>query len=364
MEYDYLIVGAGLYGSLFAHIAKEKGKRCLVIDKRDHTGGNIYCKEIEGINTHVYGPHVFHTSNEEVWSFVNGHVKFNNFICYKNAIYKDKLLSLPFNMNTFHQLWGVKTPIEAREVIENQKYKYRNIIPSNLEEKAKSLVGDELYEYLVKGYVEKQWGTSAKNLPCFIIERLPLRFTFDNNYFNDRYQGVPVGGYNSLINKFLNGVNVRLNTDFYSERSVFMNIAKKNVFTGSIDKFFDYKYGKLDSRSLRFENVTLDIEDFQGTAIVSYTNSDVPFTRIVEHKHFEFGKQPNTVITYEYPLKWEDGLEPFYPINIPTNDNIYNKYKDLSKNYNNIIFGGRLAEYKYYDMDDIVEQVLNKKHFI
>ena len=357
-KYDYLIVGAGLYGSVFAYEAKKRGKSCLVIDKRNHIGGNIYCEEIEGINVHKYGAHIFHTSNKEIWEYVNQFAEFNNYINSPVAIYKDELYNLPFNMNTFSKMWGIKTPAEAKEIIADQIKELNIVEPKNLEEQALSLVGKDVYEKLVKGYTEKQWQRSCDELPAFIIKRLPLRFTYDNNYFNDRYQGIPIGGYNQIVEKMLDGVDVLLNTDYFE----FINDSQyefgKTVFTGQIDKFFDYKMGILEYRSVRFETETLDMENYQGNAVVNYTEREVPYTRIIEHKHFEFGKQPRTVISKEYSSEWTMGDEPYYPINNDKNNQLYIKYKELADNEPNVIFGGRLGQYKYYDMDKVITSAL------
>lgn len=357
-KYDYLIVGSGLFGSIFAYEANKKGKRCLVIDKRDHIGGNIYTEEIEGINVHIYGAHIFHTSNKEVWDYVNNFAEFNRYTNSPVAIYKDELYNMPFNMNTFNQLWGVKTPVEAKAKIAEQISESNIDEPENLEEQAIKLVGKDIYEKLVKGYTEKQWGTKAAELPAFIIKRLPVRFTYDNNYFNDKYQGIPIGGYTQIIEKMLQGTEVRLNTDFIKNRDKLQGLADKTVYTGMIDQFYDYRFGELEYRSLKFENETLDTDNYQGNAVVNYTDYDVPYTRIIEHKHFEFGVQPKTIITREYPAKWNKGDEPYYPINNDRNNEMYNRYKKLSENEPDVIFGGRLAEYKYYDMDDVIEQAL------
>ncbi len=357
-KYDYVIVGAGLFGSIFAYEAKKRGKKSLVIEKRNHVGGNIYCKNIEGINVHMYGAHIFHTNNKEVWNYVNNLCEFNNYINSPVANYKGELYNLPFNMNTFYQLWKVKTPNEAKAKIEEQLREVNIGEPKNLEEQAIKLIGKDVYEKLVKGYTEKQWGKRATELPAFIIKRLPVRFTFDNNYFNDRYQGIPNGGYNVIIEKLLDGVEVKLNTDFFQDREYFEGIADKVVFTGMIDEFYNYKFGELEYRSLRFENEILDNENYQGNAVVNYTEYEIPYTRIIEHKHFEYGTQPKTVITREYPSKWQRGSEPYYPINNAKNNSTYLKYKELADKEKNVIFGGRLAEYKYYDMHNVIEQAL------
>ena len=365
MKYDYLIVGAGLFGSIFAYEANKIGKKCLVIDKRNHIGGNIYCENIENINVHKYGAHIFHTSNKEVWDYVNGFVEFNRYTNCPVANYKGELYNLPFNMNTFYQLWKVKIPKEAIAKIEEQVKEANIQEPKNLEEQAIKLVGKDIYEKLIKGYTEKQWGKKATELPSFIIKRLPVRLTFDNNYFNDTYQGIPIGGYNKIIEKMLEGIEVRLNTDFFEHREEFEQIADKIVFTGMIDEFYDYKFGTLEYRSLRFEHEILNENNYQGNAVVNYTEYDIPYTRIIEHKHFEYGTQPKTVITREYPATWNKGDEPYYPINDDKNNALYSKYKELADKEENIIFGGRLAQYKYYDMHHVIEQALNcvKKEF-
>ena len=339
-------------------MAKKAGKRCLVIEKRNHLGGNVYCDNIEGINVHKYGAHIFHTSNKEVWKFVNNFAEFNRYTNSPIANYKGKLYNLPFNMNTFYQMWGATTPQQAISIIEQQKQSSGIGIPQNLEEQAISLVGKDIYETLIKGYTEKQWGRKCSELPAFIIKRLPLRFTFNNNYFNDRYQGIPLGGYNKIIKALLEGIDTETEADFFDNRSHYEQTADKIVFTGCIDKFYDYKYGKLEYRTLRFETQTVDTQNFQGNAVVNYTEAEVPYTRCIEHKHFEFGQQPDTVITYEYSRKWEKGAAPYYPINNDRNNALYAKYTELAAKEKNVIFGGRLAEYKYYDMHQIVEKVL------
>lgn len=358
-KYDYLIVGAGLYGSIFAYEMNKKGKKCLVIDKRNHTGGNIYCENIEGINVHKYGAHIFHTSNKEVWEYINQFCEFNNYINSPIANYKGEIYNLPFNMNTFNKLWGVVTPEEAKVKIEEQKKEFSITEPKNLEEQAISLIGKDIYEKLIKGYTEKQWGRKATELPAFIIKRLPVRFTYDNNYFNDRYQGIPIGGYTKIIEKMLEEIEIKLNTNFFDNREYFENIAEKIAFTGMIDEFYNYKFGKLEYRSLRFETEILDEENYQGNAVVNYTEREIPYTRIIEHKHFEFGKQEKTVITKEYPSEWREGDEPYYPVNDEKNNKLYKKYRELAEKEENVIFGGRLGEYKYYDMDKVIEKVLS-----
>ena len=366
MKYDYLIVGSGLYGSTFAYFAKQKGKKCLVIDKREQLGGNIYCEDVEGIHVHKFGAHIFHTSNKEVWDFVNTFVPFNRYTNCPVARYKDELYNLPFNMNTFSQMWGVKTPVEAKQKIEEQKQEAVIALngkePQNLEEQAISLVGKDIYEKLIKGYTEKQWGRNCKELPAFIIKRLPVRFVFDNNYFNDAYQGIPIGGYNKLIEGLLDGIETKVNTDFFDNRDYWENISDKIVFTGKIDEFYNYQYGKLDYRTVRFETEKLNEQNHQGNAVINYTESEIPYTRVIEHKHFE-PENPSylndvTVISREYSTEWKDGMEPFYPVNDEKNNSLYQKYKALADKEERIVFGGRLAEYKYYDMDDIIEKVI------
>ena len=358
MKYDYLIVGAGPFGAVFAHEAKKRGKRVLVIDKRSHTGGNMYCEKVEGINVHKYGAHIFHTSNKEVWDYVNQFCTFNNYINSPIANYKDEIYNLPFNMNTFNKLWGVVTPQEAKEKIENQVKESNITEPKNLEEQAISLVGKDIYEKLIKGYTEKQWGRRCTELPAFIIKRLPVRYTYDNNYFNDKYQGIPEGGYNVIFDKLLEGIDVELNVDFFDKKRELLQKADKIVFTGMIDQYFDYQYGVLEYRSLRFEHEILDEENHQGNAVVNYNEREVPYTRIIEHKHFEFGKQPKTVITREYPAEWKQGDEPYYPVNNEKNAEIFKKYQELAEKEENVIFGGRLADYRYYDMHHVFERAL------
>ena len=359
-QYDYLIVGAGLFGSMFAYRAYKAGKKCLVIDRNNHIGGGCYTEQVNGINVHKYGPHIFHTSNKEVWDFMNSLVSFNGFINSPIACYKGKRYNLPFNMNTFHQLWGVNTPDEAKAIIESQRAEYADIQePKNLEEQALKLAGRDIYETLVKGYSEKQWGMKATEIPAFVIRRLPFRFEFNNNYFNDIYQGIPIGGYTIIFEKLLEGIELRLDTDYFENRDYFDGLAGKTVFTGQIDAFYNYRFGELDFRSLRFEHKILEgVSDFQGNAVVNYTEAEIPYTRCIEHKHFEFGQQPDTVITYEYSRKWEKGASPYYPINNDRNNMLYSKYAELARQEKNVIFGGRLAEYKYYDMHQIVENVL------
>lgn len=358
-KYDYLIVGAGLFAAVFAKEAVKLGKKVLVIDKRNHLGGNIYCENIEGVNVHKYGAHIFHTSSKEIWDYVNQFVEFNRFTNSPIANYKGKLYNLPFNMNTFNQLWGVKTPVEAKAKIDEQRKQYANIIPENLEEQALFLGGTDIYETLIKGYTEKQWGRAATELPAFIIKRLPFRFTFDNNYFNDLYQGIPIGGYNKLIDALLDGVEIRKNTNYFNQKEELDGLANKVLFTGKIDEFFNCQFGKLEYRSLHFETKVLNQKNYQGVAVVNYTEKEVPYTRIIEHKHFEYGTQDKTVITQEYPHEFSKDNEPYYPVNDERNNNLLKKYKEIaSKESNKYLFGGRLADYKYYDMDDTIEAAL------
>lgn len=363
-KYDYLIVGAGLYGACFAYFATRKGKRCLVIDKRPHVGGNMYCEDVEGISVHKYGAHIFHTSNRQVWDFVTSLVEFNNYVNSPIANYKGRLYNLPFNMNTFNSLWGVVTPEQAQAEIERQRSEAGVTAPSNLEEQAISLVGKDIYETLIKGYTEKQWGRKCNELPASIIKRLPVRFTFDNNYFNDIYQGIPVGGYNKLFERLLDGVEVRLDTDFFSDRAYFESLAGKVVYTGPIDQYYDYRYGKLEYRTVKFEQQLFDMPNYQGVAVMNYTDAETPYTRIIEHKHFDFGKQDKTVISKEFSSEWKDGSEPYYPINNDRNNSLYLRYKELADKEADTVFGGRLAEYKYYDMHHIIQQVLDIKDSI
>ncbi len=377
LHYDFLIVGSGLYGATFAHLAHKQGKKCLVIDKRPHLGGNIYCENIEGINVHKYGAHIFHTSNKKVWDFVNSIVEFNRYTNSPVANYKGKLYNLPFNMNTFYQMWGVTTPVEAQAKIDEQKASFSEELrvkneelglpnePHNLEEQAMLLVGKDIYEKLIKGYTEKQWGRKCTDLPAFIIKRLPVRLIFDNNYFNDNYQGIPVGGYNKLIDGLLEGVETKTNVDFFENRPYWEGIANKIVFTGKIDEFYDYQFGKLNYRTVRFETEVIDKPNYQGNAVVNYTEREIPYTRVIEHKHFEmFGQEvyetPKTVISKEFSTEWKDGMEPYYPVNDELNSSLYAKYKALADQENNVVFGGRLAEYQYYDMSPIIEKVMEK----
>lgn len=357
-KYDYLIVGSGLFGSIFAHEATKRGKTCLVIERRSHLGGNIYCENRDGINIHRYGGHIFHTSDKKIWNYINQFAEFNNYINSPIANYKGELYNLPFNMNTFHQMWGVITPAEAAAKIEEQRREAGITEPKNLEEQAISLIGTDIYEKLIKGYTEKQWGRPCTELPAFIIKRLPVRYIYDNNYFNDWYQGIPVGGYNVIINNLLKGIEVRLNTDFLKERDLYRNIARRIVYTGPIDAYFNYILGTLEYRGLRFEFEKHNMENYQGVAAVNYTDRETPYTRIIEHKHFEFGKQPVTWITKEYPATWHLGDEPYYPVNNKRNQELYQKYADYAKNESDVIFGGRLGEYKYYDMDKVVASAL------
>jgi UDP-galactopyranose mutase len=356
MKYDYLIVGCGLYGITFARLATDAGKSCLVIDKRDHIGGNCYTENIEGINIHKYGAHIFHTSNSYVWDFVNKYAEFNNYINSPKAFSKGKLYSLPFNMNTFYEIWGTTSPKNAKSIIEMQSFKET---PKNLEEQALSLVGEDIYRLLIKEYTEKQWGKRATELPPFIIKRLPLRFTFDNNYFNDRYQGIPIGGYTKLFQNMLEGIEVKLNTNYFDNKEYFNSLANKIVYTGCIDEFFDYQFGKLEYRSLRFDHQTLDMENYQGNAVVNYCDYNIPYTRILEHKHFEKVNTQKTVITFEYPENYTENTIPYYPVNSDNNQQTYKKYKEKSKSLTNFIFGGRLSEYKYMDMHVVIESAMN-----
>ncbi len=359
-KYDYLIVGAGLFGAVTAYRAARAGKSVLVIERRPQPGGNVYCEEREGVRVHCYGAHIFHTSNRRVWEFVNRFVEFNNYINSPVANYKGELYNLPFNMNTFYTMWGVKTPAEAQAMIERQRREAGITEPRNLEEQAISLVGTDIYEKLIKGYTEKQWGRDATSLPAFIIKRLPVRLTFDNNYFNDRWQGIPIGGYNALIDKLLEGIEVKCSTDFFADRARWEECCEKIIFTGRIDAYYDFRLGELEYRSLRFEHETLDMPNYQGVAVMNYTEREVPFTRIIEHKHFEpGGNQPRTIITREYPAAYEHGSEPYYPVNDDRNTSLYAAYKALADQDPKVIFGGRLGEYRYYDMDKVIESALN-----
>lgn len=357
MKYDYLIVGAGLFGAVVAHEASQKGKKCLVIDRRDHIAGNVYTEEIEGIQVHKYGAHIFHTSDKKIWGYVNQFAEFNNYINSPIAVYGDELYNLPFNMNTFSKMWGVKTPKEAKKIIADQIADLDIDEPHNLEEQALKLVGRDVYEKLIKGYTQKQWGRECKDLPSFIIKRLPLRFTYDNNYFNDRYQGIPVDGYTAMVEKMLSGVEVRLSTEYDDIKDEVE--VDKIIYTGMIDKYYDYSEGVLEYRSVRFETEVLDEENYQGNAVVNYTSADVPYTRIIEHKHFNFGKQPKTVISREYSSEWKKGDEPYYPVNDERNEALYKKYQALAAKEDKILFGGRLGQYKYYDMDKVIAAALD-----
>lgn len=350
--YDYTIVGAGLYGAVFAYEAKKRGKKCLVVDKRHHIAGNIYTEKKNDILVHKYGAHIFHTSEKMIWDYVCQFAEFNHFVNSPVAIYQDELYNLPFNMNTFNKLWGVKTPAQAKERIQKEIQELGITEPKNLEEQALSLVGYDVYQKLVKGYTEKQWGRDCKELPAFIIQRLPIRFIYDNNYFNDRYQGIPIGGYTKIIEKMLEGIDIRLDTDFFMERSLWN--CGKLVFTGMIDEFYNFCYGALEYRSLRFEEELHETDNYQGNAVVNYTEKEVPYTRIIEHKHFEFGKQPNTIITKEYPSEWNPGKEPYYPVNNDINAKLYSQYAEKAMQESNVIFGGRLGNYQYYDMDKVI----------
>lgn len=365
MKYDYLIVGAGLFGATFAYEAAKRGKKCLVIDKRNHIGGNVYTREVEGIQVHVYGAHIFHTSDKDIWNYINQFAEFNHYVNSPVAVYKDELYNLPFNMNTFSKMWNIKTPREAEDIIHSQIECLGITEPKNLEEQALSLVGTDVYEKLIKGYTEKQWGRDCKELPAFIIKRLPLRFTYDNNYFNDRYQGIPIGGYTQIVEKMLNGVDVRLEEDFFALRdtgklSDGTEIAYDNLlFTGQIDEYYGSEFGPLEYRSVRFETETLDCGNYQGNAVVNYTAREVPYTRIIEHKHFEFGQQEKTVISREYSSEWKPGIEPYYPVNNEKNNALYEKYKAMADKESHVFFGGRLGQYKYYDMDKVLMAALD-----
>ncbi|MCT1901992.1 UDP-galactopyranose mutase [Oceanobacillus sojae] len=358
--FDYLVVGTGLFGSTFAHEAAKKGKKVKLIDKRDHIGGNIYTEKVEDIIVHKYGAHIFHTNNQEIWDYVNQFADFNRYTNSPIANYHGEIYNMPFNMNTFNKLWGAVTPEEAKAKIEEQRKAANIEKPNNLEEQAISLVGTDIYERLIKGYTEKQWGRKASDLPAFIIKRLPVRFTYDNNYFNDRFQGIPIGGYTQIIENMLasDRISVELNTDFFSNREEYMRAFPKIIYTGMIDQFFNYKYGELEYRSLKFESAVLEQENYQGNAVVNYTDSETPYSRIIEHKHFEFGKQPKTIITKEYPMSWEKGSEPYYPINDDKNNEKFKQYQDLAEKQSNVIFGGRLGMYKYYDMHQVIASAL------
>lgn len=357
--YDFLIVGSGLYGAILAYEAAKRGNKVLVIEKRDHIGGNIYCENIDGINVHKYGAHIFHTNNKTVWDYIGQFAQFNRYTNSPIANYNGEIYNLPFNMNTFHQMWGVVTPEEAMKIIEEQKAAHKTENPENLEQQAINLVGVDIYEKLIKGYTEKQWGRKCEELPPFIIKRLPVRFTYDNNYFNDMYQGIPMGGYTGIIEKLLEGIEVRLDTDFLSDRENYEAMAEKVIYTGAIDAYYDYCYGKLEYRTVYFETEKLPISNYQGNAVVNYTDAETPYTRIIEHKHFEYGTEPVTVISKEYPKEWQEGDEPYYPVNNEKNQEIYSKYAELAKENDKVIFGGRLGEYKYYDMDKVIESALS-----
>lgn len=358
MKFDYLIVGAGLYGAVMAYELNKREKKCLVIDRRNHIAGNVYCEDIEGIHVHKYGAHIFHTSNKEIWDYMNQFAEFNHYINSPVAVYKDELYNLPFNMNTFSKMWGIRTPLEAKEMIAKQVEEAGIKDPENLEEQCLSLVGRDVFEKLVKGYTEKQWGRDCKDLPAFIIRRLPVRFTYDNNYFNDRYQGIPIGGYTAIVERMLEGIEVRTDTDYFTFREENPDIADKIIFTGMIDEYFGYCLGELQYRSVRFETEVLDCDNYQGNAVVNYTDKEVPYTRIIEHKHFEFGQQEKTVISREYSSEWKVGMEPYYPVNNARNSRLYEEYRKLAEKEKNVIFGGRLGNYRYYDMDKVVESAL------
>ena len=363
MDYDYLIVGAGLFGAVFAHEMNKIGKKCLIIEKRDHIGGNVYTETQENINVHKYGAHIFHTNNKEVWEYINKFADFNRYTNSPVANYKGELYNLPFNMNTFYQMWGVRTPEEARKKIEEQKAEFKIENPKNLEEQAISLIGKDIYEKLVKGYTEKQWGKKCEDLPSFIIKRLPVRFTFDNNYFNDLYQGIPIGGYTKIIEKMLDGIEVKLNTDFFDDKEKWLSIADKIIYTGMIDQYFDYCYGELEYRGLDFKSEILDMENFQGNAVINYTDAETPYTRIIEHKHFENSDSQKTVITKEYPKTWSRGEEAYYPINDDKNSQLFNQYEELASKEDNVFFGGRLGMYKYFDMWQVIDEALKLVDF-
>lgn len=359
MKYNYILAGSGLYSAVIAYLARQAGKTCLVLEKRDHIGGNIYCEEIEGIHVHKYGAHIFHTSNRRVWDFVNSLAEFNRFTNSPIANYKGEIYNMPFNMNTFSKMWGIRTPEEAKAIIAKQRQEIKGE-PRNLEEQAISLVGRDVYEKLVKGYTEKQWGRDCTELPSFIIRRLPVRYTYDNNYFNDLYQGIPVGGYNVLIGRLFEGIEICTGVDYLEDREKWPAMGDKVIYTGPIDEYYEYCYGKLEYRTVRFETEVLDTDNYQGVAVVNYTDRETPYTRIIEHKHFEFGTQPKTVISREYSTDWEEGMEPYYPVNNARNQALYQKYAEKAAGDPNIIFGGRLGEYKYYDMDKVIESAMKK----
>lgn len=360
MHYDYLIVGAGLFGAVFAHEMTKEGKKCLVVEKRDHIAGNIYCETVDDIHVHKYGAHIFHTSNKKVWDYINTFAEFNNYINSPVASYKDELYNLPFNMNTFSKMWGIKTPQEAKDIIAKQIKELDIKEPKNLEEQALSLVGQDVYQKLIKGYTEKQWGRDCSELPSFIIKRLPVRFTYDNNYFNDLYQGIPIGGYNVLTERLFEKADVQIGVDFLENKEKYLAMGETVIYTGAIDAFYDYALGKLEYRTVRFETEVLDTDNYQGVAVVNYTDRETPYTRVIEHKHFEFGTQKKTVISREYSTDWKEGMEPYYPVNDARNQELYQKYAALAEKEEKIIFGGRLGEYKYYDMDKVIEAALNQ----
>lgn len=356
-QYDYVLVGSGLYSGVFAYLAGKKGKKCLVVEKRGHIGGNIYCAEMEGIHVHRYGAHIFHTSNKEVWQFVNSLAEFNRYTNSPVANYKGEMYNMPFNMNTFSRMWGISTPTEAKAKIDGQRASVQGE-PENLEEQAISLVGTDLYQKLIKGYTEKQWGRDCKDLPAFIIKRIPVRFTYDNNYFNDLYQGIPIGGYNVIIDKLFEGCEILTGVDYLENKEHYDSLGEKVIYTGMIDAYYGYRFGKLEYRSLKFETEVVETDNYQGVAVVNYTDRETPYTRIIEHKHFEFGTQPKSVITREYPVTWSEGLEPYYPVNDEKNQDLYRKYAELAEMEDRVIFGGRLGEYKYYDMDKVIESAM------
>jgi UDP-galactopyranose mutase len=358
-KYDYVLVGGGLYSGVFAYLARQKGKKCLVVEKRDHMGGNIFCEEKEGIHVHRYGAHIFHTSNKKIWQFVNDLAEFNRYTNSPVANFKGEMYNMPFNMNTFSKMWGISTPAEAKAKIEEQKASVTGE-PKNLEEQAISLVGRDIYEKLVKGYTEKQWGRDCKDLPSFIIKRLPVRFTYDNNYFNDLYQGIPIGGYNVIIEKLFEGCDVEMGVDYLENKEYYDELGERVIYTGTIDAYYGYQFGKLEYRSLRFETQVVDTDNYQGVAVVNYTDRETPYTRIIEHKHFEFGTQPKSVITREYSVDWTEGMEPYYPVNDEKNQGLFLKYAALAETEDHVIFGGRLGEYKYYDMDKVIESAMNR----
>ena len=359
-QYDYLVVGAGLYGAVMARELNKRGKKCLVIDRRDHIAGNIYCEDIEGIHVHKYGAHIFHTSNKKVWEYMNQFAEFNHYINSPIAVYKDELYNLPFNMNTFSKMWGIRTPQEAKDMIAKQVAETNITDPQNLEEQALSLGGRDVYEKLIKGYTEKQWGRDCRELPAFIIKRIPVRYTYDNNYFNDLYQGIPIGGYNVIMEKLFEGCDIETGVDYLENREHYDSLGETVVYTGTIDAFYGYRFGKLEYRSLRFESQVMEEANHQGVAVVNYTDRETPYTRVIEHKHFEFGSQPKTVITREYPVSWQEGMEPYYPVNDQKNQELFCRYEQLAKAEEHVWFGGRLGEYKYYDMDKVIESAMRR----